>query len=60
LDFSGRETVLVGVTVYVELSVAEWWPSGLRRIPAVLVSNFAGDASLVVFVEELKVDWTSL
>lgn len=60
LDFSGQETVLAGVNVFVELSVAEWRPSGLRRILAVLVLSFAGDASLVVSVEELKVYWTSL
>ena len=60
LDFSGQETVLAGVVVCVELLVVEWWPLGLRRILAVLVLSFAGDASLVVSVEELKVYWTSL
>lgn len=59
LDFPGQVTVLVGVTVFAGLSVAEWWSSGLRRMLAVLVLSFAGDASLVVSVEELKVYWTS-
>ena len=59
LDFPGQVTVLVGVTVFAGLPVAEWWPSGLRRMLAVLVLSSAGDASLAVSVEELKVCWTS-